>query len=68
MYGAVPPEGSAVAIPSFPPKQLTLVAVIVELSKGGDVIVIDSLPEHPFISFTSTVYVPDDNPVIEEPV
>ena len=56
VYGDVPPLPPAVADPFVPPLQLTFVlALIVEVTAVGCVIVTDAVAEHEFKSLTVTV-------------
>ena len=70
MIVPVPPDPDAVADPSFPPLQLTLVGVPIETDTAvGSVIVTSSVSVHPFASVIVTVYVPAVSPeaVAEDP-
>ncbi len=68
-YAVVPPEADAVAEPSLPPLQLTLVGVpMLATNKAGSVMVMLEVSVHPFASVTVTVYVPAPTPVIDSVV
>jgi hypothetical protein len=56
VYGDVPPEPDAVADPSEPPLQLTLVEeLMLAVTAVGSVIVTDTVSSHPLASVTVTV-------------
>jgi hypothetical protein len=55
VYGAEPPDALAVAVPLFPPKQLTLVLEVFATSTGGWVKVVELVLVQLFRSVTVTV-------------
>ena len=55
VYGAVPPDALAVAVPLFPPKQLTSVLEVFATSTGGWVMVVELVLVQLFRSVTVTV-------------
>jgi hypothetical protein len=66
----VPPVAEAVADPSLPPLQLTLVDEVIDTltEVAGSVMVTVSVSSHPLASVTVTVYVPADKPLTVAPV
>jgi len=65
VYGRIPPEADAVAVPSVPPLQLTSVelATDVAIIVGGAVRVVEFVLVQPLASVTVTVNVPTPSPV-----
>ena len=64
MYAVVPPVAEAVASPSFPPLQLTLLSTeVAATSTAGSVMTTDEESVQPLASVTVTLYVPAPNPV-----
>ena len=55
VYGAEPPDALAVAVPLFPPKQLTSVLEVFATSTGGWVMVVELVLVQLFRSVTVTV-------------
>ena len=63
LYGAVPPEPLAVAVPLLPPLQLTLVFTVLTVNTVGSVIVVVAINVQLFASVTVAVYVPAASPL-----
>jgi hypothetical protein len=68
VYGAVPPEGTTVALPVHAPLHKTFTCDCVAVNAGGCVMLNVRVVVHPFASVTVTVYVPIHNAEAVAPV
>ena len=65
VYGAVPPLTALPAVPSFPPKQVTVAGMIEAVKAAGSEMMIVSLIGQAFVSVTVQMYVPAQRPLTE---